>query len=118
MENKMNVPTIPFKSEFKDLSAFFASTYYDRIEKLINNAQQEIKNNEYLLAEIPLNDNTRITVREFGYYNPTVMRVWGFNSNNENVELLLPTTNIQVILTIKKKDKNKKINPIGFKHDD
>ena len=84
----MNVPTIPFKSEFKDLSAFFASTYYDRIEKLINNAQQEIKNNEYLLAEIPLNDNTRITVRDFGYYNPTIMRVWGFNSNKEDVELL------------------------------
>ena len=99
---------------FKLSEAHLAKYYYDKIKKVIKTFEERLSNNQFLHIEIILNDGSRITALSFGYYNPNMITVIGLNHNDEEVKLILPLSNNQIISTIKNVEPDKPQRKIGF----
>lgn len=76
-----------------------ASSFYDRIQEQIHNFENELMENEILEVRVITFDRNNILVKSFGYHNPNMIIVHGFNINNNEVKLLIHQNNIQIVLT-------------------
>jgi len=77
-----------------------ASDYVERLEEIIEGHQKELKENEALVATVILNDGSRIQVNYFGYYNPFIIRISGYDNSGNVVKVLLNQNDIQILLTV------------------
>ena len=99
---------------FRLLESHLAMYYYDKIKKVINTFEKRLADNQFLHIEIILNDGSKIIASSLGYYNPNIITVLGLNENNEEVKLILPISNIQIIITAKNIEPDKPKKKIGF----
>lgn len=79
-----------------------AHEYTRRIEELINDFADKLKDDEGMAVFVILNDGTRLDASWFGFYNPDMIIVAGVDGSGE-VEALLPKTDIQILITRVKK---------------
>lgn len=96
---------------------YYAETIHDRIQAHIKDILDDLKEDEDLLVEVPLQNGQSITVSYFGYRNPNFIIVEGTDKNGNFVSSLFPQDNIQVIVSIIKKDTEKR-REIGFQSTD
>ena len=78
-----------------------AEGYYQRISNLYNQFSVGLKKNQFLLVEMINPNGEIITVNSFSYYNPDMILINGFNSNNEKVTMVTHKNNVQLSFTIK-----------------
>jgi len=108
----VNIPPIPTSQT--NLSVYYCDRFYDNIQEQIKSF--ELRNDEILIAEMQLNDGSKIRITDFGYRNPTLMIIYGIDRNSHEVQVLTSLANIQIVLTIIKKAEIKEVRPIGFKN--
>ena len=96
---------------------YYAKTIHDRIEAHIKNLMDDLKEDEDLLVEVPSQNRKTIAVSFFGFRNPSFIIVEGNDNDDNFVSALLPQDNIQVIVTIMKKESDKR-REIGFQSKD
>jgi len=63
---------------------------------------------------VVLNDGSRIRASWFGYHNPNMIIVEGIDHLGNEVKLLLPHTNVQIVLIKVKKSDCEQKRVIGF----
>ena len=91
---------------------FYAETVHARIQTQIEQAAEELKHGQSVLVEFLLNDGQRIVPHYIGYHNPNFIVMYGQDASGNETKVLLPHTNIQVVVTILNKPAERK--PIGF----
>ena len=110
MENSSQIPiSIPNLRDYN-----LADWYHERIEEHINEFAKDLAADEDLLATIVLADGRNIKATWFGYHNPNMIVVEGIDGADNDVKVLLPQTNIQILLTKIEKGKNQKRKILGF----
>ena len=91
---------------------FYAETVHARIQSQIEETAKDLKDGQSILVEFLLNDGQRIIPNFIGYHNPNFIVVYGQDASGNQTKVLLPHTNIQVVVTILNKPAER--NPIGF----
>lgn len=91
-----------------------ADWYHERLELHIQEFRKNLSDDEDMSVTVVLNDGKSVTAAWFGYHNPNMITVDGIDERGNEVEVLLPHTNIQVVLAKTKKEKAAARRPIGF----
>lgn len=108
----------PLKAKAK-LRTSRAQIYHDRIKSLIEDfINDELAEDEHAAVTVVLNGGKEIAAREFGFYNPYTIVVWGVDSSGNNVKILLPYTDIQLVISKTDKVNGREAREIGFQHDE
>jgi len=89
-----------------------ADWYHERLESHIREYQEELADDEDMSVAVILSNGRSIAATWFGYHNPNMITVYGVDEYGNEVKLLLPHTNIQVVLTKTKKGPERR--SIGF----
>lgn len=98
MSRKFIPPIIP---KLAEPERFYASAVYHRIQKLINERQATLADNELIAITILLLDGGRINVENFGYQNPNFITVQGtLEETDSPIEAWLSHTNIQLLISV------------------
>lgn len=95
-----------------EATLFYADLVHARIESLITEMYQDLKDGQSLLVEFILNDGTRIIPASVGYQNPNFIIIHTLSPSNDDVSVYLSHTDIQFVITILNKPSERK--PIGF----
>jgi hypothetical protein len=110
---------IPLPIDFR-AKRFYAETIYERIEELVKNRIDNLRDNEELLITVPLLDGSRIAVEEFGFQNPGFIIAYGVDSETgSSVEVYLSYMNVQLVFSVTEQqvESNKPRRTIGFRGD-
>ncbi len=91
---------------------FYAEMVHDRIESQIESAGEDLKEGQSLLVEFLLNDGQRVRPGYIGFQNPNFIVLYGKDASGNEMKVLLPHTNIQVVITVLNKPADR--NAIGF----
>lgn len=83
------------------------------IQAHIDDIMADLKEEEDMLVEVPLQSGKTITATYFGFRNPNFITVEGIDQAGNQVAALLPQDNIQVTVTTVKKEAAKR-KTIGF----
>lgn len=108
----MDIPPITIPKPVRPPN--MASDYVERLEKIIEEHQGELNEDEALIASLILNDGSHIRVNYFGYYNPYIIRVSGHDSSGNLVKVLLNQNDIQILLTVIKNKTEEEHEDIEF----
>ncbi|MGI9067917.1 MAG: hypothetical protein ACR2HX_16135 [Pyrinomonadaceae bacterium] len=92
----------------------FADYYHERIQLEIEEYEKTLNEDQELAIEVPLIDGTRILVQWFGYRNPNMIIIVGRDGKNNDVRVLIPHTDIHIIMTKRDVPAKQKKNRIGF----
>ena len=112
----MRIPQMP--KQLPNLSIpvdhSMADWYHERIELQIKELSKEIDSKSEIIATVVLNDGSRIQATWFGYHNPNMLVIDGIDASGNEVRILAPHTNIQIILIVRKIKEVKSQRRIGF----
>ena len=95
-----------------DAKLFYANEVHARIESLIEATNKDLEEGQSLSVHFILNDGSQIIPTFIGYQNPNFVTVNSIDLNNNEIQVLLSHTNIQIVITILNKPNDRK--PIGF----
>jgi len=76
----------------------YADDYVERIENAIEQMKNELSINQSILIYVILNDGSKILEPTFGYHNPLMIKVTGFDEDQNECLGLLNQNDIQVII--------------------
>jgi hypothetical protein len=91
-----------------------AEWFQERIEIQMDEFSRELKANEQLQVSVILSDGRIVYPTWFGYHNPNMLVIDGEDQNGRSVRLLIPHSNVQVLLTAVPGEGHEKRPPIGF----
>jgi len=76
----------------------YADWYHERIEHQIEDFSQELEDDEDIVARVILNDGQQILATWFGFHNPNMLVIDGRDNAGNEVRVLAPHTNVQIII--------------------
>ena len=86
----------------------WANWYVGQIKEEIEEIESKIENDEEINITIPIDSDFYIMPDWFGYRDPNLIIVKGKDHNNNPVTAFIPRTRFTVLLSIVKKENNKK----------
>ena len=100
----------------QEKSIYYASTFYDRLEKQVKDLEAELKEDEQLLIVYYGQGGEKIFVHELSYHNPTLMIFYGIDSQSNDCTVFAHVYAVQLVVTKVKKSTvpEKARKPIGF----
>ena len=77
-----------------------ADWFVERIDEQIADFTRDLKPGEQMDVVVVLNDGQRIRPTWFGYHNPNLLIIDGTDQHGRDVCLLVPHTNVQILMTL------------------
>ena len=93
--------------------SFYAETVYDRIQKLLNEKNRQLREGQSLSVEVPLSNGLTIQASSFGYQNPNFIIVYSTDTDGQDIEAYIQHTKIDLVVTAINKPNERR--RIGFK---
>lgn len=105
----MNIPAMSLPGD-----PTFASVLYDRIQSQLEDAQNNLKDDEQLLVTYYLGSLKPFTVRSFGFRNPYFIVLDGTDDNGNPGTVLVHCYRVELIISVTKVHDAQKKREIGF----
>lgn len=93
---------------------YMADTQHARLEENIKEYQDKLPDDEQALVTVILHGGQHVTVTWLGYHNASMLIADGIDERGNEVSLLLPHLDTQVVLTKAKKEAGEERRPLGF----
>lgn len=122
---QINIPRIkPIHEQNRELLAefsevFLASNFYQRLKYHIEATQAELKDDQQLVIYFCNKTGELILIEDIGYHNPTLIILYGRDSQGNPSNLLVHMESVELVLKVLKVENEPEIQKrrIGFLND-
>ena len=96
-----------------DAKLFYAELIYERLQNQLESISRKVNDGEAVVLEVLLPNGNVFRPNDIGYHNPGLIVFYANDEDGRQSKLLVSHTNINVLMSIVKKDEEIK-RQIGF----
>jgi hypothetical protein len=106
------LPTLPREIDIS--SSKTAAVMFERIDELLKKAHGELVGDQRLIVLYFDRAGRPIVVRTLGYFNPTLIIVWGVEPEGAEVQVYVPIESFELVVEVVEDQPDLPKAPIGF----